>query len=209
MQYDQYVIDSVLACIPQNASCYLFGSRVYETHDSQSDHDFQIVVYSKDYHDTKLKLNKINKRVVDLHLHTFTDFENALARCEIYALESICLPDHLKFRDHLPFVVSVDKAILRRSISQIASNSWVKAKKKLIVAEDKNVRLAMKSLFHSLRILDFGCQLAANGRIENFQAQHAVWFELQQLEPDWEIWNTHFKPLYNNLASRFRIMCPL
>jgi hypothetical protein len=182
---------------------------VYGTNNYQSDHDFQVIVYSKDYEETKQSLAKVNKRAADVHLHTFTEFEDALARCEIYALECMDLPSSLRFRDDLPMSYSIDKAILRRAISEKANNSWVKAKKKLIVLADRNEHIALKSMFHSFRILDFGIQLAMTGHILNYRAQQDIWAELQMLPADWPTYELAFKARHNALASRFREVCPL
>ncbi len=71
----------------------------------------------------------------------------------------------LKMTNDLGITFKLDKTKLRVAISTIVSNSWVKGKKKLIVQGDYDLNLAIKSTFHSLRILDFGTQIAMEGKI--------------------------------------------
>ena len=73
---------------------------------------------------------------------------------------------------------------LRTSISTITSNSWVKGKKKLIITVDYDLNLALKSVFHSLRILDFGIQISENKKIVNFSNCNWILVELKKLSSE-------------------------
>jgi hypothetical protein len=79
-------------------------------------------------------------------------------------LECVFLPPHMKLRER-PAMAATSAAFkvspqrVRETASFRAGHSWSKARKKLEVAADRNVRVAKKSLFHSFRILDFALQV--------------------------------------------------
>src|SRR5690606_16367271 len=99
---------------------------------------------------------------------------------------------------------------LRRSISAVASNSFVKCKKKLIKGPDYNPYIAKKSLFHSLRILDFGIQIATHGKIMDFSSCNHLYRDIMSIESDdWEIFKEKYTPLANSLKSKFKKVAPL
>jgi hypothetical protein len=60
-----------------------------------------------------------------------------------------------------------------------AGNSFAKAGKKLDV--EKEHYKGKKSLFHSLRILMFGIQIAKAGRITNYGEANDLWKEIKQV----------------------------
>jgi hypothetical protein len=61
----------------------------------------------------------------------------------------------------------LDLFSLRKKISAICNNSWVKASKKLNLVEEDDYT-GLKSLFHSFRILSFGIDLAKDNKINSF-----------------------------------------
>lgn len=99
----------------------------------------------------------------------------------------------------------MDLEVLRRSISAKASNSWVKAKKKI---NQGDVRIGQKSLFHSLRIVMYGCQIAEYGQIVDYQCANKYWDIIKKIE-DWELLKEKFQPLKNQLNSKFRKLAPI
>jgi predicted nucleotidyltransferase len=188
---------------PTGTHIVLYGSWVYGTNTKDSDVDLQVIVpngYS--FEPSKL----INTRSVDVHVHTFDEFKDALDNHEPYAVESY-FTDKVVKKGNMP-KFELDKAKLRSTFSEKASNSWIKAKKKLIVPESRDEWIAKKSLFHSLRILDFGIQLATYKTIANFATMNEVLDQLRGMPADWEIINAEFKPMYNELSTEFRKVCP-
>lgn len=172
-----------------NSKTWLWGSRLYGTAGPDSDWDF-IVIGDET---RQLAIGDIN-----VNSYTDEDFQALVADHDITALE--CLSQE-------PEPLTIDLPILRASISAKASHSWVKAKKLLTIEND--VYRAQKSLFHSLRILDYGYQLATMNRITCFDDVGYYWEEILKLEPNWETWQTVFKPIYNQLATDFRSRAPL
>lgn len=185
---------------------YPLGSRVYGTYTEDSDYDYILVCW--EYFES----NDIN-----VHVYTVNQYKQALANHEIQALECYFMSEDLivkleDIRHQEGFVL--DKSKLRTSISTISSNSWVKGKKKLIVAGDYDPYLAIKSIFHSLRILDFGIQIANAGYIEDFSTMNWVLDDLKKMSTQYqrdELWNaidTKYRSLYNNTSTQFKLLCP-
>lgn len=173
---------------------YSYGSWTYGTQNEKSDLDFIVV---GDNVSTESQIHSWG----DLHLFSTSDFIQKIKEHEISALECLFLPEKLK-QEYFKIEFTLNLEVLRHSISQKSSNSWVKAKKKLEV--EKELYIAQKSLFHSLRILTFGIELAQTGKITNYN-QSQLWKMVLDCPP--EKWSS-LKPLYNSLKSKFKEVCP-
>lgn len=182
---------------------YRFGSRVYGSNTENSDSDYIIV--AKEFYDSQ----DINK-----HVYTEKQFQELLNNHDIQALEcyfapSWAIPKHTK-----RFDFELNKSKLRVSISTIASNSWVKGKKKLIVTGDYDVNLAIKSIFHSLRIINFGIQIATEGVIFDYGAMNWLLSDLKKLAAEyqstdlWQKIDDKYRSTYNSMSSKFKELCP-
>lgn len=176
---------------------YLYGSHVYKTNGEKSDYDFIIVgnLTSDD---------SIKTEFGDLHFYSKEDFDQLLAQQEISAIECYFLPEEFK-RERFALTWTLNLEHLRSSCSQKSSNSWVKANKKLTVENEPYI--AQKSLFHSLRILNFAIEIAVTGKLTNFDSK-SLWNEVSSLPLDWELWKSHFKTRYNSLKSEFKKVAP-
>lgn len=183
---------------------YPYGSRVYGTHSDKSDYDF-IVIYEG--WDGKSIPDKFNGLQIDsaelnttLHLYDYGTWNQRLVDHKIDALECHFLQPNTDY----PF--TLDKTLLRKEISSVASNSWVKCKKKLEVEDDYYT--GIKSLFHSFRIPMFGRQIARDGSITNWYEATPLWERwfrpMLDSRPTWEEIKTEFKPLHNELMTDFR-----
>jgi len=101
---------------------------------------------------------------------------------------------------------------LRKSISSITSNSWVKAKKKIELPNEDS-KIGLKSLYHVFRTLDFGIQIAKYGKIEDYNFIGGLNPVRDNdidniLNPKWDYWNEKLKKKYNAKMSEFRILAP-
>ena len=104
--------------------------------------------------------------------------------------------------------MTIDKTKLRHEISGKADNSWVKAKKKLMIPDEDNY-IGLKSLFHSLRILDFGLQIADAGRIVDYGAVNWLLKEiLESGETDWDYFDKKYRGTKNAMRSDFKKLAP-
>jgi len=121
---------------------------------------------------------------------------------EISALECQFLTSGI-IKQNMKFPFKLDVAKLRHSLSAKSSNSWVKCKKKLTVVEDYDLAIGRKSMFHAFRIIDFGIQIAKNGKIIDYSSSNELHKEIF-FEYDWESLFEKFKLRYNKLLTDFR-----
>lgn len=192
---------------------YPFGSRVYGTNSEQSDFDYVVVMRPG-----KLKAETIyNNGEHHYQVYSPEEFLYKIKSHDIQALECIFLPENqLRKKDGFNWQkeFNLDKTKLRESISTISNNSWVKCKKKLIVSGDYDKHAALKSCFHSIRILDFGIQVARHGGIYNYSSKNYIWTELlklsEQYDTDilWEKISAKFKSVFNYTSSEFKQLAP-
>lgn len=192
---------------------YSYGSRVYGTHTEQSDFDY-IVVLKKGIPKTD---SLINIEENHYQIYTHEEFLFKIKNHDIMALECIFSQSwHRKKKDAEEFYKYFELNLnsLRESISTISNNSWVKGKKKLIVSGDYDKRAGIKSVFHSIRILDFGIQVARHGSIYDYSSKNYIWTELlklsEQYDADilWEKINSKFKSVFNSISSEFKQLAP-
>jgi predicted nucleotidyltransferase len=189
---------------PNILNVYVFGSQVYGTANAESDTD--IIVVAKEHFDSK---------DINVHVYTVETFQMLIDRHDIQALECIFSNERYKLKLEQPFVLPViDKSTLRKAISTIASNSWVKGKKKLTVAGDYDLKLAIKSIFHSLRILEYGYQIASSGKIYDFETMNWLLADMYKLsetyqrEALWQKIDDKYRSLYNTKSTLFKKYAP-
>lgn len=197
----QAVLELVCAhlnCSPYNiVGLYPFGSRIYGNHKDSSDYDFICVVKEAPEKETQVLTENIN---INIYRKDF--IKSMFRRNDIKAIEIAFLPKD-KILKNGGYVFTRNITELRNSISQKGSHSWVKAKKKIEV--EKNIYAGKKSLFHSLRILDFGIQVAVHGKIINYGSMNHVYAEILAMDSDkWEDYDGKFRALHNSLKSKFK-----
>lgn len=184
-----------------------YGSRVYGTASTESDYDYIIVMDDSVHDQDSLSSSYHNFNAT---IYGLTSFTEKLNLHKISALECWFLPTLkvLKFT-HVDIKFSLNKKILRESISEKASHSWVKAKKKFDVIQDRNVYVAKKSLFHSLRIIDFGIQIASKGKIEDYSSSNFLWEEIYTNPAEqWAPYKDQYQTFYNSQMTEFRKLAP-
>lgn len=178
-----------------NPLIFSYGSRVYGTQSEKSDWDF-IAIASNGNTGEEYRHDNVN-----VHIYNTKDWENQLNDHKIHTLEVQFLPDKK------PFSFKLNLQTLRHSLGEKASHSFVKAKKKIEVEKDYYV--GWKSLFHSLRILNFGIQIATKGKIVDYGSANHYWFEILNSQMyDWNWFKEKYQPIYNNLSTEFRKVAP-
>ncbi len=173
--------------------CYVFGSRVYGTASEQSDWDIILVANAPSY--------EVEVKDKDFNIHVIVPdvFEKYTRDNHIKAIECLFAPDWARILNFKTDFVYKGPSF-RHNISHTVSNSWVKCKKKL---DQGDYYIGIKSMFHSLRIADFGIQFAKNREID-FSSSNWIWDELQSKQ--WELSElTHrFQNLRNERLTEFR-----
>lgn len=199
-KYDQ-LLDVLRRRDEQVVAMYPYGSHVYGTNVEGSDEDFITVLkYMPERHQL------IERDNISFVIHDQTSLQRGIWAHEPYALETYFLPSerHLK---HVPWDFKLNHHALREAFSQKASHAMVKAKKKIELERD--FKRGKKSLFHSVRILTFGIQIATHGKIVDYQAANNHWWEIYTNPSDkWEDYQKMYRPIYNNLSTKFREVAP-
>jgi len=173
--------------------CYVFGSRVYGTASEGSDWDI-ILVANASAPEVEHKSEKMN-----IHILTPDRFAKELRDNHIRALECINSPGWAIIKPTpLEFIYKPES--FHHNISHTVSNSWVKCKKKLAQGD---YYIGLKSIFHSLRIANFGIQFAKTGKID-YAAMNWLWEELSSREWTWDELKEKYQPLRNELLTEFR-----
>lgn len=179
---------------------YVFGSRVYGNASENSDWDILIIANTSSP-ETEIKTEEFN-----IHVLTEDRFREGLKQHHIRALECIMAPAWAKIQEDIKFDdFQLNMGSLRHSISHINSNSWVKAKKKLAQGD---YYIGLKSLWHALRIVMFGSQIARWGYIRDWNCANHIWHKLQMKTWTWYELDTLFRPLNNELLTGFRLFAP-
>jgi len=179
---------------------YQYGSLAYNCKGKNSDNDYIVVVSDNSVHPEQLKIDNN-----DYSFYSEFMFREMIQRHEISALECLFLDPQFIVKETVKFEFTLDLNQLRESISQKSSNSFVKAKKKLIVKKDYDPYVGKKSLFHSLRIILFGIQIAQWGKITNYEAANIYYDDIVKSEiVEWEYFKNKYQPIYNNLKTEFR-----
>ena len=178
---------------------YCYGSRVYGTFNNESDYDFIIITSNKTQ-------EQFSDNLININFFTSEEHQSRLETHEISAIECQFAPADSILLEKKKFKFKLDKSKLRHSLSAKSSNSWVKAKKKLTVEDSYNLNVGRKSLFHSFRVLDFGMQLANNGKID-FTSCNSLYKEIME-HYEWSELFESFKQRYNEKCSEFRLVAP-
>jgi hypothetical protein len=173
--------------------CYVFGSRVYGTASHGSDWDIVLIANAPSY--------EVEVKSGDLNIHIVTpDVALKYAKDNhIKAIECLCAPEWAKIID-FDFNFVYNEKSFRHNISHTVSNSWVKAKKKLAQGD---YYIGLKSLFHSLRIVDFGTQFASNRSID-FSSSNDLWYQMNERQYNWQELSLMYKELINKRLTEFR-----
>lgn len=180
---------------------YPYGSYVYGTATENSDED-AIVVCDKF---SKEEIANIFDEL-DVTCYTTNEFQKLLNEHELSVLEAFFFPQIQK--PVLNFTFELDVFKLRSSCAAKASNSWVKAKKKLDEqSPDYSPYIGKKSAWHAIRILDFACQIIENGGIINYASCNRYYNDILNCG-SWEEIEMKYRLVYNQYRSKLRLLAP-
>lgn len=177
---------------------YKYGSLVYGCTNSKSDLDYIVIVSSEN---PKLYYS-VNEEDANYTICSEQRFIERIKEHHISALECIFQnPTKDTYIKHF----NLNLETLRREISAVTSNSFVKCKKKLAISEDY---IGKKSMFHSLRILMFGIQIAKFGKIVDYGEANSLLPVIMNMNT-WEEIKEYCQPIYNKYKSEFKKLAPL
>jgi len=206
----QFDIDKVI-------NVYTFGSQCYSTHTQTSDIDY-IIIYDNDNDISDTIITKVGDHELNATLISPKYFQELIDANDIKAIECLFLKTDNSKEDwsfeSVEFNFKIIPEKLRHSISSVASNSWVKCKKKI---EQGDILIGQKSLFHSLRILDFGIQIMKKNQItfefsysntlSSTPSYRSLLKNIKNIS-DWDTMKKKFKPIYNSIRTEFKLLTP-
>jgi hypothetical protein len=186
-------------------SIFPYGSQVYKTANEKSDYDF-VVVFKDGTVKDEFALTRDN---LSIHSYNDSSFQDLLNRHKISAMECYFLPTQSILLQNKKFNFSLSIETLRSAISEKSSHSFVKSKKKFEVEKDRDIYLAKKSLFHSLRIIDFGIQIASKKKIVDYTSSNHLWEDIYtDPNENWAPYKEKYQPIHNSMMTEFRKVAP-
>lgn len=200
---------------------FSYGSAVYQNK-TPEDLDF-IVVTDKEHEQVEINIDGIDFQFTFYTLDVFKeklDMHN-IAVIECYFLKDTNAPSLCYVYDKTVQDIfdnfELDILKLRSSISQISSNSYVKAKKKVVLEKDFDLQVGLKSLWHSFRMVQFGIDICTIKSI-NFNGFNDLYDEIiedfksfndyQEPSDFWKSIHKKYKPKHNEIMSMFRKVAP-
>ena len=189
-----------------------FGSSVY-LNKTPDDYDFIVITNNKKIEQYSFLLNNLE---CQFSFYTSQEFKQGIINCDIHFFECINLKKSLFFLDPslIDFLYFNNNDFKRTSVSQQSSNSYVKAKKKLIIDSDYDEIGSLKSLWHSLRMIDFSFQIATSGCIYDFQSTNNLYLDIRSdydtisdydnINDFWAFIHKKYKPVHNKYMSSLR-----
>lgn len=185
---------------------YLFGSQVYGTQREDSDYDFIVVACSM------MDKQEIRHDNFNIHIHTPDIFLDGLKEYQMQYLECIYAPFFAKIQEKMiqpdkNFSLKLD--MLKYKGMGQSFNAFHKAKDRII---DGETFRGVKSLWHSLRILEFFRQIIENKKIVDFSASNEYWkmisADLEEHgdggDDDWDFYKNKYLPIKIELEKFFK-----
>lgn len=209
----QDVIDTLLDAArkrcPNVLNIYAHGSHFYGTATSASDYDLVVLVPdskkygSNDVADNILISVATANMKIDLSVESIDEFVGRVKEHRWYALECLLLP--LLESRHIPFP-EIDKIQIRATVRLAGDHAYTKAKKKITI--ENEIYLGKKSLFHSIRIVDFAIQLLSRGKIENWTSCREIHRKIMDAPDEWDTLDEMFRREYKDRCIDFRKLAP-
>lgn len=183
---------------------YHYGSFVYGTFQKNvSDYDYIVIIPDAL---NELDNKQFEKDNCQYSFFTKTTWQQKLDNNDVDAMETYFLPKQFIVKETVKFSTNIVKEKIRENFSKTASNSFVKCKKKLTVEKDFAPRVGKKSLWHSLRIINFGTQILKYGRIKDYTSVNYLYDEIVNCESnDWKYYKEKYQQLYNKMKTEFRL----
>ena len=163
---------------------YPYGSQIYGTATESSDHDYIIVMKGAMLDNGAFKNNAISNEDYTIQgtVYSRGGFLDAINRYDIVALECLSLDESQVVVKKWPFKVTnwhnkemIKQIIRKASDSRHYSN---------MASKNGDGEHALKSMFHALRILQFGLQLKEHQKIVNFQECNELYKDMKKISPE-------------------------
>lgn len=179
---------------------YIYGSRIYGTNRVDSDYDIILIGTALIEH------NEIQTQIGNYHLniHVITPdkFKRDLENHDIMNLECFFSPEWARFQEKESLKFVLNKKKLAKNIIAQSFNSWRGGKHKL---NEGDIYHALKSIFHSLKMLIFAIQIMEHGKIVDFTAANYLHKEINECdETEWEYFREKYLSFKIELENKLK-----
>jgi hypothetical protein len=172
---------------------YPYGSRVYGTFRKNSDYDFVVIT-------AKEQPKEFSDNLVNVFFFTPKQFQQRLQDHEISALECIFLPEGMKWKEKMAFDFKLHMPQLRQSLLTKAKDAFRLSEKSVDSQSGMPTLSGRKSLFHALRIIQFGIQIAGEGCITDYAVENQHFEKIMTSYFDWPTQLEEYKQYFNQLC---------
>lgn len=182
---------------------YAYGSRVYGNAQPRSDYDYVGIREGVDK-------GSIIQGKINVKLMSPEHFQSLLDEHRMTALECYFLPDrHILKAPERPWHFSLDKRKLHDAVLARVNENWTRAEMRLRRSlEDRSeAERGKKCIYHSLRLLMFGMQIAELSTISNYGAANHI-FEHVMTDPsiDWEHYEKEWRLMKDAMLATFELL---
>ena len=186
---------------------FVYGSRIYGTHTGESDWDILVVLND----DSSFILNEgINNYftigILDITVLKLENVKNELRQHNMQRIELLWPPlqNVLPLQNDLLQFFVLDRKMLRVAVSTISNKCMGYAK--ILWLKENDIKKSKKNVFHSIRYVLFGAQIALTGKITNYEAANDYLYQMQKCTLlDWfqfhEIYGKKAKELHKYFLS--------
>lgn len=182
---------------------YPYGSQIYGTATEKSDHDYIIVMKGALLDNGAFKNNAISNEDYTIQgtVYSRGGFLDAINRYEISALECLSLDDSQVILKKWPFkVTNWNTKEMVKQIIRKASESRHYSK---MASKNGDKEHAIKSMFHALRILQFGLQLKEHQKIVDFKACNRLYSDFKKISPE-NFDSRKYFSIFDELVNKLR-----
>ena len=196
--------------ISTSINIYEWGSRVYRTSTDSSDWDY-IAVVPDDFP------KKTDQYEFGNHTYNIEHESEWLYKLETNAVEALeCVSLHqwdenLIIKETKQYPFHFHPRVAHSAISERASIAWVKGKKKLTLEKDFDWRGGKKSIWHCIRLYDYGIQVASNcGCVFDFSSCNSFYADIVlnshglNGKEEWEYFKKYYQPIVNLWHSKMK-----
>lgn len=162
---------------------YAYGSRIYGTHNPDSDYDYVVVYKSALLPSGAFKDNARSNedRSIQIICYSRGGFKDGIQKYDISCLESLFLPKEFVVQAKWPF--KLEKINLKEFGDKIISKSSASWHSASLALSDGHYYHAKKGFYHAIRILDFALQLKESGFSKiDFSKAKMYWNEISKID---------------------------
>eukprot|EP01080_Neovahlkampfia_damariscottae_P011853 gene11853-5182_t len=180
---------------------YLFGSRLYNCYNKDSDFDVILITNSKKI---STSTNSIETEKYNINIYHIDYFKFLIQENVIWALMCCWIPQEFIWKETIPInqFIFIDKRKLSNYTILDISHCYNKAKK-LFQNDEKHVGL--KNLVHCFREVLFSLEILIKGKIGNFEIANDHFMKIMnEKNKNFQFFEQNFYPQLHELMTKLK-----